>query len=385
MTIRQEEERFTDFIVRGALARCARKLAEGKEATVAFIGGSVTVGAGATDANAASYRALACRFLERRYPHIAFTFVNAAIGGTDSAYGAFRLKEHAFGQGPADLLFVEFAVNDAGGRTRSLRAMEGIVRQAKRINPEIDLCFVYLANRPGAERYAATGEPQASVAHHEEVAEHYGIPSVHIGERIYRLLQAGGLRWEELSGDNVHPNDLGHSLYAGYLRQALEELLVLDLQDGIGSSGVPAPLDPYSYEHAGMKAPEHAVDRASGWKDVRGWTTERTCSWTPPADIYLGERPGDEFLLRFDGTAAGISLLAGPDTGDLEAAVDRGPYRTVPLFDSFCERFYRPKIALLADGLEPGSHTVHIRIAAGKDERSAGHAVRILKLLVNGR
>lgn len=123
---------FHDYCTHDGLSRIANKLAKGQQATVAFIGGSVTVGEGASDSEATSYRALTYRYLERRFPNVAFTFINAAIGGTTSTYGAFRLEDHVLDHGGVDLLFVEFAVNDAGNRIESIRAMEGIVRNAKR-------------------------------------------------------------------------------------------------------------------------------------------------------------------------------------------------------------------------------------------------------------
>lgn len=374
---------FSEFIVRSGLKRSARKLKNGNAMTVAFIGGSVTVGAGASDESDTSYRALTCKYLKQRFPQT-FHFVNAAIGGTDSSYGAFRLKEHVFKHGPVDLLFVEFAVNDSGNRTMSVRAMEGIVRQAKRFNPHIDICFLYLANQPGAEHYSRTGRPQDNVIHHEDVAEHYGIPSIHIANRIYRMIESGAVRWEDLSGDAVHPNDHGYSLYARFLQHFLEEVLVADDSDTLNFPVLPSPMDPYCYENADLISTQKVVN-VSGWRMVRGWTTEQTCSWRPPADILLGETPGAGFQIRFTGTAVGIVLLIGMDTGDIDFSIDGGQYRTVQIFDRHCELFYRPRIVLFADDLVPAPHTVDIRISDQKHERSVGHAIRILNLLVNER
>jgi len=189
-------ETFHEYAVRNGVRHSAERMSRGRAMTVAFIGGSVTAGSGASDAEHAGYRALTCQYLQEWFPQTAFTFVNAAIGGTDSVYGAFRLKEDAFGRGTADLLFIEFAVNDDGDRTRSIRAMEGMVRQARRLSPLIDICLIYVANEQTAERYAETRKPQDNVAHHEEVAEHYELPSVDIAGRIYKRIAAGNLVWK---------------------------------------------------------------------------------------------------------------------------------------------------------------------------------------------
>lgn len=378
----KQDEHFTDYVIRGGLSETARKLTGGRAVTVAFIGGSVTAGAGATESESFSYRARTCCYLERRYPQVVFRFVNTAIGGTDSTYGAFRLQEHVFQQGPIDLLFVEYAVNDAGDRNGSIKAMEGIVRQAKRLNPMIDLCFLYLANKSGKEKFAKNGKGQDNIIHHEEVAEHYRIPSVHIAGEIYRMIASGALQWEQISADEVHPNDYGYSLYARFLEDFLEEALQACDGESASNADLPTPLDPFCYEKSGMLSPKTAL-HASAWRMIHGWSTDQTCNWKPPADVYMAETPGDGFRMQFTGTAAGFSMLAGMDTGDIEVSIDEGEWQKVRLFDRYCTQFHRPKIVLVAVDLPPGEHTVDIKISDKRHEDSTGHAVRILKLLVN--
>jgi len=375
--------KFTDWIARGGLRHCAIRMSREEATTVAFLGGSVTAGAGASDAERTSYRALICSYLQERFERVAFTFINAAIGGTDSAYGAFRLREHVLDGRRVDLLFVEFAVNDEDGRTKSVRAMEGIVRQAKRINPLIDICFVYTASRQGAEDYAASGKPQANIGYHEEVAARYELPSVEFASRIYRMIAAGALKWEEMSGDAVHPNDYGYSLYARYLRESLEELLQAVPAETAAPAPLPAPLDPFCYEQALLANPQIA-ELAEGWSFVRGWTNERVCNWTPPADVFRAEQAGARFRLRFTGTAAGLALLAGMETGGVDCSIDEGPYQTAEIFDRYCDQFYRPKIVLLADSLSDGPHTLDVRISQQMPEGSTGRSLHITRFLING-
>lgn len=280
------------------------------------------------------------------------------------------------------MLFVEYAVNDKGNRDNSIKAMEGIVRQAKRLNPEIDVCFLYMANKSSVELFTKNGIGQVNIAHHEEVAEHYRIPSVHIACEIYRLIASGSLQWEQFSTDEVHPNDYGYSLYARFLEDFLEgELLPVD-ERPTHTPELPAPLDPLCYETARLVAPQ-TVSHASSWQSVPDWTTERTCNWTPPADVFMADTPGAGFRMQFTGTTAGLSMLAGMDTGDIEVSIDGGEWQYVSLFDLNCPKFHRPKIVLLAHNLHSGPHTVDVRISAEKHEDSTGHAVRLLHLLFN--
>ena len=90
-----------------------------RQGRVAYLGGSITASPG--------WRDITYDLLKERFPDTTFDFINAGVGGTNSTFGAFRLKDEVFGKGPVDLLFLEFAVNDGADSTpgnRPLRTME---------------------------------------------------------------------------------------------------------------------------------------------------------------------------------------------------------------------------------------------------------------------
>jgi hypothetical protein len=118
--------------------------------------------------------------------------INAAIGGTGSDLGVFRLKHDVLDHDP-DLLFVEFAVNDAGAPSEEIhRCMEGIVRQTWTRNPRTDVCFVYTLAGNMLDTLKQEQLPRSMVAM-EQIAEHYGIPSINMGLEVARLEKAGKL------------------------------------------------------------------------------------------------------------------------------------------------------------------------------------------------
>lgn len=93
------------------------KARDGARLTVCFFGGSLTWSANATEPNVTGFRGLMAKYLTERYPNAHFTFVDAAIGGTGSSLGMFRLERDVMSKNP-DLVFLDFSCNDGGGDTK---------------------------------------------------------------------------------------------------------------------------------------------------------------------------------------------------------------------------------------------------------------------------
>lgn len=129
-----------EFHARGGLPNAFAKLKAGKAVRIAYLGGSITEQNG--------WRPKTLDWFKKRYPAASITEINAAIGGTGSDLGVYRLQQDVLTHKP-DLLFVEFAVNDGGAAPeRILKAMEGIVRQTWRADRSTDICFVYTLTGP---------------------------------------------------------------------------------------------------------------------------------------------------------------------------------------------------------------------------------------------
>jgi len=121
--------------IRGGLPDFFKKALQRDSIKVAYLGGSITQQDG--------WRVKSLEWFKQRFPKASFSEINAAIGGTASDFGAFRVGDQVLKYNP-DLVFVEFAVNDDGAaEERIVRAMEGIVRQIWQHNPYTDICFIY--------------------------------------------------------------------------------------------------------------------------------------------------------------------------------------------------------------------------------------------------
>lgn len=381
---------------RGGLPHFKEKLLRNEPIVVAFIGGSITEGAGASDMNTTSWRALTESYLKQRLSSEKVMCINAGVGGTTSTFGAHRLQAHVLSQGEIDLLFVEFSVNDGEDREESIRGMEGIVRQCRRLSPRTEICYIYTA----ADKNLTERMP-FNIAVHEEVATYYDIPSVNFAARIYSMMQTDEVRWEDLASDRVHPNDAGHGLYAAFLEEYLDGVLgakeqldgvqgaraYLDEGEDVGNGNalemvsLPPPINHNNYEYAEMSE----VELADGWVGLewRTLSTEPLMNWRYDTRHLYTDTLRTSFSFTVYGQSAGILLLCGPDSGVFEYAIDDELFQSVDVFDHWCLQAYRPIMAMFPIHAERKCRRITIRHTGKKDARSTGTSLRILKLLSN--
>jgi acyl-CoA thioesterase-1 len=364
--------------IRGGLPQFNNKLNLKESVIVAFLGGSITEGYGASEPNEGSWRALTEKYLKERFSENKVKCINAGVGGTTSTFGAHRLQEHVFSQGVTDLLFVEFSVNDGEDREESIRGMEGIVRQCRRVFPQADICFVYTADDDNLSE-----DLPFNIAVHEEVASQYGIPSVNFAAKIRERLKSGDIRWEDLAPDRVHPNDAGYAFYAEYLREFLE-MALRGSSAGMTDQDVdslPLPLHPYNYEFASMPS-FRIADNLNGFI-LENENPGPMMNWRYEIDHLRADEPGASLTFAVTGRSAGILLLCGPDSGIFEYSLDGDSFSQVNLFDEWCLLAYRPIIAMFPILEQRKDIRITVRNTALKDERSTGTGLRILRFLSN--
>ncbi|WP_169088270.1 SGNH/GDSL hydrolase family protein [Paenibacillus sp. PL91] len=364
--------------LRSGLPNLGKKLYHNEPIVVAFFGGSITEGYGASDPDKTSWRAWTESYLMERFSAEKVTCINAGVGGTNSTFGAHRLKEHALQSGEMDLLFVEFSVNDGEDREESIRGMEGIVRQCRRLSPKADICFIYTA----AEKNLSARVP-FNIAVHEEVAAYYQLPSVNFAASIYDRIEAGQTRWEELAPDLVHPNDAGYALYAQYVRHFLEEALASYAERGFAPRKIalPVPLDDRNFERAAM-LDLNQVSQQEGFS-LMNIQPEPLINWRYPAEHLFTDREGASLSFAVNGRSAGILLLCGPDTGIFEYSLNGLTFNQVQLFDDWCLGAYRPVIAMFPLPEEEQIMQITVRNTSLKDGRSTGTCLRILRIFSN--
>ncbi|MDA1038948.1 MAG: DUF1080 domain-containing protein [Planctomycetota bacterium] len=359
---------------RDGLPNFFAKARSGEEICVAYFGGSITAAPG--------WRVGSLDRLRKAFPQASFREINAAIGGTGSDLGAFRVGRDVLARKP-DLVFIEFAVNDGAASAAQIQAtMEGIVRQIRRAAPTTDMCFVYTVSEPVFADLCA-GFFQRSASAMEGVADHYGIPSVHFGVAVAEQARAGALVFKGdkmtpfdpaakpmlFSTDGVHPLvETGHVLYADVLARSLESMTTVG--PAARPHGLPGPLRADHWEEARM-VPITATMLSGSWTDAAAGADKQARTFQSKLPV-LWKASAAGASLRFAVTVPGspgdrprrtaVYDLLGPGGGMVEIRVDGEQPRTVPRIDGYCT-YWRLATLPLGD-LSPGTHEVEVRLLA---------------------
>ena len=379
--------------LRGRFGNSYAAIAERQEATVAFLGGSITEMNG--------YRVMVERWLQESFPETTFHFVNAGISSTCSTTGAFRLDRDVLRHDP-DLLLVEFAVNDDQDASHSardcIRGMEGIVRHALEQEPPIDLLVTHFVNPPMLESLQQGATP-TSIAAHESVASHYGVSTVDLAKEVAERITDGRLTWQEYGG--THPAEAGNAIAAAMVKDLLStawkradadassatETSVerKDVGNELVKRRLPKKMDAKSYTSGRLidVAVAQCDDRWTlgrpEWSEIGGSLRDRFSE----NDLLHASEVGAELKLPFEGTAIGLYVLAGPDAGTVEYAIDGAAGGVIDLYHRFSKGLHYPRTVMLSGDLGPGAHELVMRVGPKGDRERGGTAVRILAFVAN--
>lgn len=354
------------------IAKAARS---GAEVKIGYLGGSITAQPG--------WRPKTLAHFQAAYPQAKISEINAAIGGTGSDLGVCRLRQDVLDHKP-DLLFVEFAVNDGGAPPEQIiRCMEGIVRQTWRTLPDCDICFVYTVTE-ALVAPLLEGKFQRSASAMERVADHYGIPTIHMGLEVAKLAKEGKLLWKAplpktdaekaaLDGqfvfapDSVHPHvETGHELYLQAVVRSLAE--IVPVSDKAGSHSLRPPLEPTNYELAKM-VPLAQVQPGSGFTALDMTADVFAKRWANRMrGLYRADKAGATFSFKFKGTRCAVYDIVGPDGGQVTVSLDGAPPKIVPRFDSYCT-YHRLSSFMIGTELEDTVHSVVITLDGGMPDK----------------
>lgn len=348
------------------------------ELRIAFLGGSITAAKG--------WRIGTLDVLRKQFPHTRFTEIHAAIPGTGSDFGSARLHENVLVHGP-DLLFVEFAVNDLGKPALQIeQTMEGIVRQARLALPDLDIWFVYTLSSAGLPDIKAGRYPPSARAM-ENVANHYGIPSLQFGVEILRRLENGSIVFrgasndpKSFTNDNVHPTSFGHQIYTDTIERSIRDLASSAKTPASALRTIPPALHPDNWEKVRL-VPVNKIlkDSSFSLSDIKQILDEDHRFSAIPKELRRPTvqlaTPNKPIQFEFSGSTFGIISLKGPDAGCFTVRIDDSPPVESTFFDAYCgPRRYRIRPWFYPKPLASGPHTVTIELISKAPDKN-----RILK------
>jgi lysophospholipase L1-like esterase len=354
----------TELRPRDGLPNFMHKIQQGEQVSVGFFGGSIT--------QAEGWRPKTVEWMRKYYQPEEVKAWNAAIGGTNSTFGVFRLQRHLLEKDELDLVFVEFAVNDGSGTSPDIvKSMEGIVRKIWQHNPHTDIFFVYTLKKDFLQDIEQ-GKMSLSMSRHDSIASHYGIPSLYWGVEVDKRLRSGEMIFQDqisevstsknaagkyvFAEDGVHPSDYGHQIYADVLARSLVRM---ENPSGPEPHALKPALFPH-YEAAAMLPAEASQGQHLEVADSpeKYPFLER---FLQDGDTYLlSEHPEASYRFQFEGSKVGMKIIMGPGCGPFTVEIDGKPYEKSG-FDGYCS-YYR--INNFFVDCEPGLHEVVIRPAA---------------------
>ncbi len=360
-----------EFVPRDGAANFFAKLAAKEPVTLAvFAGGNHAQG---------GWRERVVKALRERYPEVKVTDIDAGICGCvrGSPFSAYRFEHDVLRHKP-DLVFVDFAADDAESSAEQVQAaIEGVVRQAWKANPNCDLIFVY-AFRAGYEESYDQGLCPTAPSALERLADRYGIPSVNLGYRIAQLAREGKLvirataeEAKKLQGkpvfthDGVYATPAAKDIYAQTISDALAQL---GAKTQARPHATPKPLRKDNMERARL-FPVTRQMLSGKWErlppeDVGGKSFARHFD-----DVWFTTTPGAKLSFTFRGTDASLFDLIGPDTGQVQVTVDGQDQGTRSRVDRWCY-YQRLSALMLAVGLEDKEHTITVELLPDPPDRS---------------
>ena len=204
------------FAVKGNNSRFKaffEKAERGEALTVAFLGGSITMGCNASTTENRYVNRIFAHLCEM-FPKAALTLINGGIGATTSQFGAARLDDDILKYSP-DMVFVEFSVNDDGRNELFRETYECVLRRILQYEKH-PACLVI------NNLFYDSGENAQAI--HNEAAGYYGVPAVSVRDYIYPRLQNGELARNDLTDDGLHPKDKGMEIIAALVNKAIDEM-----------------------------------------------------------------------------------------------------------------------------------------------------------------
>jgi len=339
-----------------------------------FLGNSVLAGTGLKDANL-RYSAQMVKGFKKHFPASAIIETRHMQPG-GSWFGLYRCSrgQAVFGEVicSGHLAILDFAADDRGADIERVKAsLEGLVRQVFLYRATHSQILVTTLTPEMLQAYQAGKTPEY-IQVGEQIAEHYGIPSLNLARYAADKIISGEISFAAFSADGVNPTAAGAQLYADAVAKFVDALMAAcPVPDKPKPRTLPPPLFPQTDDRGQIVAYEEgAVQRAGNWKPGQASPIG------PFRHLLVSGEAGAALTLKFKGSEIGLMDVVDKDTADYEYAVDGATAQRLPAPKDAAGPTMRA--VSLAKGLDrKAEHELVLKVASPGTARVGG-------LLLNG-
>ncbi len=336
------------------------KAAAGEEITVAYIGGSITEGY--TLQPEECWAKLTYDRLCEKYPGAKINYVNAGMSGTPSSLGVVRCERDVLAPyGDPDIVFVEFAVNDATDKLCK-DSYESLVRRFLALDSEPAVALLFMRTDTG---YSCQAQQSA-------IGERYGLPMISLNDGLTYAINEGLMSWADYSNDGAHPNPEGAKLVAEmieYFYQCVEDGTVYG--DGnapaVTDIGAVEPLNDPAYTNMHLLDGKNLTPTSLG-----EYSSDREILGAFPNGWYRkgGENQGISFEMTFESLFLVFHCNNNKKFGTAEVFVDGELAAEIPSYSN--EGWSNPVPRFIKQFDTVGTHTVEVKMQEGQEDTYFG-------------
>ena len=359
------------------LGKAIARAKNGEDITVAYIGGSITQGAGATPINTECYAYKSfCRFADLTGAKENVHYVKAGVGGTPSELGMIRFdRDVRHGEKDPDVVVVEFAVNDEGDETKG-DCYESLVRKILKLDskPAVILLFSVFADDYNLQDRLMP------------VGYQYDLPMISLKNAVtpqFYDKENRIISKNQYFYDIYHPSNLGHTIMADCIANLFREVEKADFEsvaDNTEELLKKAPAIGNTFDDVKLLDKKDTYDKAV--INCGGFTETDDVLQSVEMNLDLDFTKQFPYNWMYDGTkgcrgsfemtiTCKSLVLVFKDSGETDAAkaevyVDGNWVRTA---DPYVNGWLHCNPMVIIKGSESKEHTVRIQVSEGDEEK----------------
>ena len=334
-----------------------------------FIGDSVLNGAGLKDSNL-RYSNQMVQALQKHFPDANMHETRHMQPG-GSWFGLYRVShgQAVFGEVIASghLAILDFAADDRDVPIETVKtSLEGLVRQIVLYRATHSQILVYTLTPEMLAAYQAGKTPEY-IRVSEQIAEHYGIPSLNLAQYAAEKIIAGQISFPAISADGINPTDAGAKIYGEAVAKFVDALVGANpTPDKPVKRTLPAPLFAETNDNGRIVAYEDVAVKRSG-----NWKPGQASPIGPFRHVLISNEAGATLTMKFKGSEIGLIDVVDKDSAEYQYAIDGAAFQKLAAPKAVAGPTMRP--VSLAKGLDrKAEHELVLKVASPGVARVGG-------------